>query len=152
MLEETLRRGLEAMRLPCSDEQSATKHFLDSAAPLMKFSLAGKCVVDVGSGAGFPGLPLRILEPGMRLTLLDAQQKRVGFLSEACAALGFGDVQCVHARAEEITAMREQFNFALARAVARLSVPRAEGPRRHGGAGRGAARGGLARRRGRGSL
>ena len=150
MLEETLRRGLEAMRLPCSDEQlhlfrvyydlleeknrvmnltaisgedeSATKHFLDSAAPLMKFSLAGKCVVDVGSGAGFPGLPLRILEPGMRLTLLDAQQKRVGFLSEACAALGFGDVQCVHARAEEVTAMREQFDFALARAVARLSI------------------------------
>ena len=150
MLEETLRRGLEAMRLPCSDEQlhlfrvyydlleeknrvmnltaisgedeSATKHFLDSAAPLMKFSLAGKCVVDVGSGAGFPGLPLRILEPGMRLTLLDAQQKRVGFLSEACATLGYGDVQCVHARAEEVTAMREQFDFALARAVARLNI------------------------------
>lgn len=150
MLEETLRRGLEAMRLPCSDEQlhlfrvyydlleeknrvmnltaisgedeSATKHFLDSAAPLMKFSLAGKCVVDVGSGAGFPGLPLRILEPGMRLTLLDAQQKRVGFLSEVCAALGFGDVQCVHARAEEVTAKREQFDFALARAVARLNI------------------------------
>ncbi len=150
MLEETLRRGLEAMRLPCSDEQlhlfrvyydlleeknrvmnltaisgedeSATKHFLDSAAPLMKFSLAGKCVVDVGSGAGFPGLPLRILEPGMRLTLLDAQQKRVGFLSEVCAALGFGDVQCVHARAEEVTAKREQFDLALARAVARLNI------------------------------
>ena len=150
MLEETLRRGLETMGLPCSDEQlhsfrryytlleeknrvmnltaisgedeSATKHFLDSAAPLVKFPMDGKTVIDVGTGAGFPGLPLRILEPRMRLTLLDAQQKRVGFLGEVCAALGFDDVRCVHARAEELTARREQYDFALARAVARLNV------------------------------
>lgn len=150
MLEETLRRGLEAMGLPCSDEQlhrfrvyydlleeknrvmnltaisgedaSATKHFLDSAVALTRFPLAGKSVIDVGSGAGFPGLPLRILEPDIHLTLLDAQQKRVGFLSEVCAALGFDDVQCIHARAEEVAAKRERFDFALARAVARLNV------------------------------
>ena len=76
----------------------------------------------MGSGAGFPGLPLKILEPGIRLTLLDAQQKRVGFLSEVCAALGFSDVACIHARAEELTTLRGQFDFALARAVARLNV------------------------------
>ena len=150
MLENTLQRGLKTMGLPCSEEQlhlfrryyalleeknrvmnltaisgedeSATKHFLDSAAPLLRFPMAEQSVIDVGSGAGFPGLPLRILEPRMRLTLLDAQQKRVGFLSEVCAALGFDDVRCIHARAEELTALREQFDFALARAVARLNV------------------------------
>ena len=150
MLEETLRGGLEAMGLPCperalqsfriyydllaernrvmnltaisGEDESATKHFLDSAAPLLKFPLAGKRVVDVGSGAGFPGLPLRILEPDMHLTLLDAQQKRVGFLQEVCDALGFSDVRCIHARAEEIGTARECFDYALARAVARLNL------------------------------
>lgn len=150
MLEDTLRCGLASLGLPCSEEQlhcfrlyydlleernrvmnltaisgedeSATKHFLDSAAALLRVPMAGKTVIDVGSGAGFPGLPLRILEPGMRLTLLDAQQKRVGFLTEVCAALGFADVQCVHARAEELTARRERYDLALARAVARLNV------------------------------
>ena len=150
MLEETLRRGLEEMRLPCGQEElkrfriyydlleeknrvmnltavngedeSATKHFLDSAAPLQRCPMADKRVIDVGSGAGFPGLPLRILEPQVRLTLLDAQQKRVAFLDEVCAALGFDDVRCIHARAEELSALREQFDFALARAVARLNL------------------------------
>ena len=150
MLEETLRRGLEEMHLPCTpdrlqrfrryydlleeknrvmnltaisgEDESATKHFLDSAAPLLRFSMAGKRVVDVGSGAGFPGLPLKILAPDIRLTLLDAQQKRVDFLSEVCAALGFDDVECVHARAEEESGRRGQYDFALARAVARLNV------------------------------
>ena len=150
MLEDTLRSGLAAMGLACSEEQlhffrlyydlleeknrvmnltaisgedeSATKHFLDSAAPLLLTPMAGKTVIDVGSGAGFPGLPLRILEPETRLTLLDAQQKRVGFLTEVCAALGFSDVRCVHARAEELSARRERYDFALARAVARLNV------------------------------
>ena len=104
------------------EDESAAKHFLDSAAPLLRFPLAGKDVIDVGTGAGFPGAPLRILEPEMRLTLLDAQQKRVGFLTELCAARGFGDVQCIHARAEEPGALRERFDFALARAVARLNL------------------------------
>lgn len=150
MLEETLRRGLEELHLECAPDQlqrfrayynlleeknrvmnltaisgedeSATLHFLDSAAPLLRFPMAGRHVIDVGSGAGFPGLPLRILEPQMRLTLLDAQQKRVAFLGEVCAALGFDDVQCIHARAEDLTALREQFDYALARAVAQLNI------------------------------
>ena len=150
MLEETLMRGFEAMHLPCDaralerfriyydlleeknrvmnltaisgEDESATKHFLDSAAPALRFSLSGARVIDVGSGAGFPGLPLKILFPDMRLALLDAQQKRVDFLAEVCAALGFSDVQCLHARAEESALLREAFDFALARAVARLNL------------------------------
>ena len=150
MLEETLKRGFEAMRLPCDgqalerfriyydlleeknrvmnltaingEDESATRHFLDSAAPALRFPLSGKRVIDVGSGAGFPGLPLKILFPDLRLTLLDAQHKRVDFLSEVCAALGFSDVQCLHARAEESASLRETFDFALARAVARLNL------------------------------
>ena len=150
MLEETLKRGLAAMHLPCDgqtlerfriyydlleernrvmnltaisgEDETAAKHFLDSAGPALRFPLAGQRVIDVGSGAGFPGLPLKILFPEMRLTLLDAQQKRVDFLTEVCAALGFGDVQCLHARAEESGPLRESFDFALARAVARLNV------------------------------
>lgn len=150
MLEETLQRGLEAMGLPCDaeslrrfriyydlleeknrvmnltaisgEDESATKHFLDSLAPLERFSLAGKSAIDVGTGAGFPGLPLRILVPDLHLTLLDAQQKRVGFLQEVCDALGFRDVRCVHARAEECADLREGFDYALSRAVARLNL------------------------------
>ena len=150
MLEETLKRGLEAMSIPFGGEalarfrtyydlleqrnrvmnltaingedEVAAKHFLDSAAVLLRFPLAGKTAVDVGSGAGFPGLPLKILVPDLQLTLLDAQQKRVDFLAEVCEALGFDDVRCLHARAEEAAALRESFDFALARAVARLNV------------------------------
>ena len=150
MLEETLQRGLDAMGLPCDaealrrfrvyydlleeknrvmnltaisgEDESATKHFLDSLSPLLRFSLAGKRAVDVGTGAGFPGLPLRILVPDLQLTLLDAQQKRVDFLSEVCDALDFSDVRCLHARAEECETLRERFDYALARAVARLNL------------------------------
>ena len=150
MLEETLQRGLSELQLPCTEEilsrfrayydaldeknkvmnltaitgedDSARKHFLDSAAPLLLFPMAGKRVIDVGTGAGFPGLPLKILEPQMRLTLLDSLQKRIGFLSDVCAALGFPEVECVHARAEECGARREKYDYALSRAVARLNV------------------------------
>lgn len=150
MLEETLRAGLEQLQLPCSEEilsrfrtyydaldttnkvmnltaitgedDSARKHFLDSAAPLLLFPMAGKRVIDVGTGAGFPGLPLKILEPQIRLTLLDSLQKRIGFLSGVCDALNFPEIECIHARAEECGARREKFDFAVSRAVARLNV------------------------------
>lgn len=104
------------------EEDSARLHFLDSAAPLLACPLAGKKVVDVGTGAGFPGLPLKLLEPSIELTLLDSLQKRVDFLSAACAALGLSGVECVHARAEECGVRREQYDYALSRAVARLNV------------------------------
>ena len=101
----------------------ARLHLLDSAALLRFADLRGKKAVDVGTGAGFPGMPLRILEPDFDLTLLDSLGKRVEWLREACDTLSLRRVECVHARAEEFAAeKREQFDFALSRAVANLQV------------------------------
>lgn len=101
----------------------AALHFLDSAALLTLADFAGKRVVDVGTGAGFPGMPLRILEPSIRLTLLDSLGKRITFLQGVCDQLGLGDVECVHARAEEFAAQhRESYDIATSRAVASLPL------------------------------
>ena len=103
--------------------EAARLHFLDSAALLALADLRGKTVVDVGTGAGFPGLPLKILEPSIQLTLLDAQRKRVDFLREVCGELGLEDVDCVHGRAEEFAQPhRETFDLAVSGAVAALPV------------------------------
>lgn len=104
-----------------AEDEVARLHFLDSAALLKLLEFRNKTVVDVGTGAGFPGLPIRILEPSARVTLLDSLGKRVAFLQEVCAELGLSDVACVHARAEEFAAVRrESFNIAVSRAVASL--------------------------------
>ena len=77
----------------------------------------------MGTGAGFPGLVLKIVCPELKLTLLDSLDKRITFLRDCCEKLGFDDVALIHARAEEIPeGMREHFDFAAARAVARLNV------------------------------
>ena len=104
------------------ETEAARLHFLDSAALLRCADFRGKRVIDVGTGAGFPGLPVRILCPEAELTLLDSLQKRIGFLADTCAMLGLPDVKCIHARAEEASELRGQFDFALSRAVARLNV------------------------------
>ena len=104
------------------EEEAARLHFLDCAALLACPEPPRGAVVDVGTGAGFPGLPLKILRPDTALTLLDSQRKRVHFLSDVCAALGFADVECLHARAEETPQLRERFDCALSRAVARLNL------------------------------
>ena len=101
----------------------ARLHLLDSAALLKVASFDGRRVVDVGTGAGFPGVPLRILCPGASLTLLDSTGKRVDFLRESCGTLGLDGADFVCARAEEFAAeRRETFDFAVSRAVAAMPV------------------------------
>lgn len=106
-------------------EQVFIKHFADSLTPLMYFDFKGKSVIDVGTGAGFPGLPLKIAEPTIELTLLDALQKRIGFLETVGQELELENVHYIHARAEEGSRMpehREQYDIAVSRAVASLNV------------------------------
>lgn len=104
------------------EEDCARLHFLDSLSPLLIEDMKGKSVIDVGTGAGFPGLPLKIACPDIKLTLLDSLNKRIDFLKETCLKLSLPDVECVHARAEEIGDRREKYDYAVSRAVARLSV------------------------------
>ena len=120
-LEETNRvMNLTAIT---GEGDAARLHFLDCAALLGAGDLSGKTLIDVGTGAGFPGLVLKILCPELKLTLLDSLDKRLAFLRDTCEKLGFDDVSFVHARAEEIPdGFRESFDYASARAVARLNV------------------------------
>lgn len=93
------------------------KHFLDSLCALPHIK-KGDRVIDVGTGAGFPGVPLLILRPDMELTLADSLQKRIGFLEALLKALNL-KAACVHGRAEDLgreKAYRERFNVALSRA------------------------------------
>ena len=148
-MEATLRAGLTALGLPCSavprlldfagrlleknrvmnltaitePKDVATLHLLDCAALLTLSDFRGKSVVDVGTGAGFPGMVLRILEPDFDLTLLDSLGKRIDWLAETCAAMGLERVDCVHARAEEFAVQhRQQYEIATSRAVAALPL------------------------------
>ncbi len=107
-------------------EEAAIRHFVDSLllTKSAEFNNA-PTVLDVGSGAGFPGIPLAILFPDKQFVLLDALQKRVGFLHKVIAELDLKNVQSVHERAESFAVkpkFREQFAVATARAVAGLAV------------------------------
>lgn len=106
------------------EEDVARLHFLDCAALLSLADFKGKKVLDVGSGAGFPGMALKIACPDMELTLLDSLDKRVQFLKKLSEKLGFGEaVRCVHLRAEEAPAdYRQGFDIVTSRAVARLNL------------------------------
>lgn len=110
-----------------TDPQSiVTRHFLDSLSlkKAITFS-AGMRVIDVGSGAGFPGLPLRLVFPFIELTLLEATAKKTAFLQHVTELLGLANVRILTARAEDAgqdPALREKFDLAVARAVAALPV------------------------------
>ncbi|NLY29066.1 MAG: 16S rRNA (guanine(527)-N(7))-methyltransferase RsmG [Firmicutes bacterium] len=121
---EEWNQKLNLTRIP--KEEMADKHFLDSLSVLLvpEVEKAGK-VVDIGSGAGFPGIPLKIVCPDMQMTLVDSLGKRIKFLQAVVGNLGLKDVTCHHARAEELgqdSRHRERYDAALARAVAALPV------------------------------
>lgn len=154
MFEQTLLAAFSAMGIPCTPSQAAlcaryfallveanrqmnltnvtgeheaiVLHFCDSASLLPLFSVPenARCL-DVGTGAGFPGMVLAILRPDVCFTLMDSLQKRVGFLQHVAATLALPNVCCVHARAEQgghDPAHREQYDLVVSRAVASLRV------------------------------
>lgn len=102
------------------------KHFADclSLVPAVEWK-AGMKVIDVGTGAGFPGIPVKIACPEVEMTLLDSLQKRIGFLQEVGSQLGLAGVQYIHSRAEDggqSAEHREQYDLCVSRAVANLAV------------------------------
>ena len=150
MMLQTLTAGLPALGLTLSDEtcrrlcdfgaavvkqnevmnltaitepdQVAKLHLLDSLSVLKTANLDGKRMIDVGCGAGFPGVPVKIACPEVELTLLDSLGKRMAWLGQILPELGV-DAECVTARAEEFAVQRrEQYDFATSRAVARLNI------------------------------
>ena len=110
------------------EDEVYLKHFYDSITPLFTFGAVfkdGATLCDVGAGAGFPSLPLKILKPGLKVTIVDSLQKRLNFLKDLISELGLTDVELVHGRAEDVgqnKLYRERFDIVTARAVARMSV------------------------------
>lgn len=110
-------------------ENAQVRHFLDSLTCLLAMEVNGPLtnerVVDVGTGPGFPGLPLKVLRPGLRLTLLEATAKKTRFLDHVVEMLELEDVTVLHGRAEQLgkdKAHRERYDWAIARAVADLPI------------------------------
>ena len=101
------------------------RHFLDSLSCLLAIgdAVQGQSLIDIGSGAGFPGLPLKIIRPGLRLTLVEATRKKADFLRHEVDRLGLSDVTVIRARAEHIgrdPSHREKYDWVTARAVAAM--------------------------------
>lgn len=122
LLEWNGKINLTALIAP---EDVALKHFADSLMLLRYIEIEQEArLIDVGTGAGFPGLVLKIARPDLRLTLLDSLQKRLMFLDEVCQALSLDDVSLIHSRAEDgaRTELRDSFDIAVSRAVASMNT------------------------------
>lgn len=123
LIEWNQKMNLTAITEP---QEVAVKHMIDSLSCYDRTVFKPDCsMIDVGTGAGFPGLPLKIMHPSFRLTLLDSLNKRVNFLQCVVQALGLHGVEVIHSRAEDGARQkpfRELFDVAVSRAVARLNV------------------------------
>ena len=125
---EMLKEWNEKMNLTTivDDDGISVKHFLDSILPLSVIDMSAvKSVIDVGTGAGFPGIPLKICIPDIRITLLDSLNKRINFLNAVKDELKLEKVECIHGRAEELgkkTEYRECYDAVVSRAVANLTM------------------------------
>ena len=107
------------------EDDVAVKHFLDSLNASAGMIKDGMSVIDVGTGAGFPGLPVKIANRDISLTLVDSLNKRINFLNEVISALGLTDVTTVHSRAEDLAVnkdYREKYDMCVSRAVANLTT------------------------------
>ncbi|MEA4965892.1 MAG: 16S rRNA (guanine(527)-N(7))-methyltransferase RsmG [Oscillospiraceae bacterium] len=120
LMEKNQVMNLTAIREPARVE---TLHFLDSLSLLPLADFSGKTVLDVGCGAGFPGVPLKIADPSIRLTLLDSLNKRILWLRDELLPALHVEARCVSGRAEDYAKdHREEFDIVTSRAVARLSL------------------------------
>ena len=125
---ELLQEWNEKMNLTAitEDREVMTKHFLDCMTINKALEMNNqKTVIDIGTGAGFPGLVIKIAFPHLKITLVDALKKRLNFLQVVIDELGLTDIECVHSRAEDLgknKAYREGFDICASRAVANLAV------------------------------
>ena len=106
------------------EDEVIEKHFLDCIFPEKFFDLNSK-VIDIGAGAGFPSIPLKIYRPDLNIVMVDSLNKRINFLNEVISSLGLEKISAIHSRAEELAFkedFREKFDFATARAVANLQT------------------------------
>lgn len=109
-------------------EEVYLKHFFDSVLPLLEMPevfVKNSSLIDIGAGAGFPSIPMKILRPDLKITIVDSLQKRINFLAELVAELQLTDVEMIHGRAEDVgqdPKYREQYDLVTARAVASLNV------------------------------
>lgn len=107
-------------------DEAMKKHFVDSLSLIKAFDVSKEAsVIDVGTGAGFPGLALKIAYPNLKITLLDSLNKRINFLNEVIIQLGLSGIEAIHGRAEDFAKpgkLREKFDLCVSRAVANLST------------------------------